>query len=102
MTTIDISQMRQSACDASSLMKALGHEERLLLLCQLSQQEMCVSDIEQALNIQQPSLSQQLCILRKQGLVDTRKEGKYVYYHVTDAKALSLLQTLYQLYCKKH
>jgi hypothetical protein len=35
-------------------------------------------------------------------LVDTRKEGKYVYYHVTDAKALSLLQTLYQLYCKKH
>lgn len=101
MNTLDIEQMRQSAGAASNLMKALSHEERLLLLCQLSQKELCVSELEESLGIQQPSLSQQLGVLRKQGLVDTRKEGKYVYYRVSDPNALAVLQTLYQLYCQE-
>lgn len=101
MKTLDIDQMRNSAKEASQLMKALSHEERLLLLCQLSQQELCVSDLESMLNIQQPSLSQQLGVLRKQGLVDTRKEGKYVYYRVSNPHALAILQSLYQLFCEQ-
>lgn len=100
MSTFDIDQMLNSAKDASQLMKALSHEERLLLLCQLSQQELCVSELESMLNIQQPSLSQQLGVLRRQGLVEARKEGKYVYYRVSNPKALAILQTLYQLYCQ--
>lgn len=98
-TRMNIEQMRQSAAQASSLMKALSHDERLLLLCQLSQQEMCVSELEQQLDIHQPTLSQQLGILRRQGLVSTRKEGKHVYYRIADDKALTILNTLYQLFC---
>lgn len=99
MPTLSLTEMRKTASEASALMKALAHDERLLLLCQLSQKEMCVSELEQTLAILQPSLSQQLGILRRQQLVTTRKEGKHVYYSVSDAKALAVLQTLYQLYC---
>ena len=69
------------------------------LLCQLSQEELCVSDLEQRLGIQQPSLSQQLGVLRREELVLTRREGKHVYYRVADARVLGLLQTLYTLFC---
>lgn len=96
---LDIDKMRHAAADASNLLKAMGHSERLLLLCQLSQKEMCVSDLEQHLGIGQPNLSQQLGVLRRQELVSTRKEGKHVYYSIADQHALTILQTLYQLYC---
>lgn len=98
----DIDKMRSAAMEASSLMKALGHSERLLLLCQLSQQEMCVGDLEQLLGIGQPNLSQQLGVLRRQALVSTRKEGKHVYYRVANDKALHVLQTLYELFCQNN
>lgn len=101
MSNLSLTEMRITAAKACQLMKALAHEERLLLLCQLSQQEMCVSELEQKLAILQPSLSQQLGILRRQQLVKTRKEGKHVYYSVSHPEALAVLQTLYQLYCQK-
>ncbi len=96
---LDIDKMRSAAADASSLLKAMGHSERLLLLCQLSQKEMCVSDLEQLLAIGQPNLSQQLGVLRRQKLVRTRKEGKHVFYSIADDNALTILQSLYQLFC---
>lgn len=101
MPNMSLSEMRKTASKASQLMKALAHEERLLLLCQLSQHEMCVSELEHSLAILQPSLSQQLGILRRQQLVSTRKVGKQVYYSISDNNALTVLQTLYQLYCTK-
>ncbi|WP_160153885.1 helix-turn-helix transcriptional regulator [Microbulbifer sp. ALW1] len=94
-----LDKMRTAAGEASLLLRSLGNQDRLLLLCQLSQEELCVSDIEERLAIRQPSLSQQLGVLRREGLVTARKEGKRVYYQVADPKVLSLLQTLYQLYC---
>lgn len=97
---LDITEMRQSAGQATEALKALAHEDRLLLLCQLSQGELCVSDLEEQLDIRQPSLSQQLGILRKQGLVNTRREGKHIYYRIGDKKIFTLLQTLYSLYCE--
>lgn len=98
-TDISLDKMRASAGDASLMLRSLGNPDRLLLLCLLSQEELCVSDLEERLDIRQPSLSQQLGVLRREGLVDTRKEGKRVYYRVADPKVLTLLQTLYQLYC---
>ncbi|WP_299593304.1 helix-turn-helix transcriptional regulator [uncultured Microbulbifer sp.] len=96
---LQLDKMRDAAGEASLLLRSLGNQDRLLLLCQLSQEELCVSDIEERLDIRQPSLSQQLGILRREGLVTSRKEGKRVYYQVADPKVLALLQTLYQLYC---
>lgn len=81
------------------MLRTLSHQDRLLLLCQLSQQELCVSELEDKLGIYQPSLSQQLGVLRREGLVATRREGKHRFYRVADQRVLALLHTLYQLYC---
>lgn len=96
---MDIDSMRQAATQAGTLLRALGNEDRLLLLCQLSQGEMSVGELSQALEIRQPTLSQQLGVLRQEGLVSTRRDGKQIYYTVCDRKALTLLNTLYQLFC---
>ncbi|CAI0811709.1 Biofilm growth-associated repressor [Serratia quinivorans] len=96
---MDIDSMRQAAAQAGTLLRTLGNEDRLLLLCQLSQGEMSVGELAQALKIRQPTLSQQLGVLRQEGLVATRREGKQIYYVVSDEKALAILNTLYQLYC---
>lgn len=97
--SIDINQMRQSAGDAAQMLRSLAHQDRLLLLCQLSQGELCVSELETLLGIQQPNLSQQLGVLRREGLVATRREGKHMFYRIGDPRVLSLLQTLYMLFC---
>ncbi|WBL72330.1 ArsR/SmtB family transcription factor [Serratia liquefaciens] len=96
---MNIDSMRQAATQAGALLRTLGNEDRLLLLCQLSQGEMSVGELSQALEIRQPTLSQQLGVLRQEGLVSTRRDGKQIYYAVCDRKALALLNTLYQLYC---
>lgn len=97
---LDIAQMRASASDAVAFLRAFSHEERLLLLCQLSQQEMCVSELEEKLGIYQPSLSQYLGVLRRNGLITPRREGNHIYYRVSDAKALAMLDILYKQFCK--
>lgn len=96
---LNVEQLRKAAGDATALLRSLAHEDRLLLLCKLSQEEMCVSDLELELGIYQPSLSQHLGVLRRQGLVSTRREGKHIYYRVADEKAMAVLQTLYELFC---
>lgn len=98
---IDPDLLRQAAGQAVSALKVLANEDRLLLLCQLSQGEMCVSDLEETLDIHQPTLSQQLGVLRTEGVVNTRREGKRIYYSVADPKVMQLLQVLYRLYCPK-
>ena len=80
---------------------ALANENRLLLLCQLSQGEKSVGELEDLLDLHQPTLSQQLGVLRSEGLVNTRRDGKRIYYSVADSKVLTLLNTLYELYCPK-
>ncbi len=69
--SFDPAQMRQAAKQASGLLKALSNPDRLLLLCQLTEGEHCVSELEVLLDIRQPTLSQQLGVLREEGLVDT-------------------------------
>ena len=95
----DIQQMRLAAERACSTLRTLAHQDRLLLLCQISQGERSVSELEELLDFHQPSLSQQLGVLRTEGLVTTRRDGKRIYYSVTDPNVLSLLTKLYELYC---
>lgn len=99
--SIDPGTMREAASTAVTTLKVLANEDRLLLLCQLSQGEMCVGDLEAALGIRQPTLSQQLGVLRNDGVVHTRREGKQIFYSVADQKTLQLLELLYALYCPK-
>lgn len=92
--------MRTHAGKAVAMLKLLGNEDRLLLLCQLSLQERTVGELERLTGVSQPTLSQQLGILRREGLVTTRREGKFIWYQLADARALQLMQTLYQLFCQ--
>ncbi|MEH6491821.1 ArsR/SmtB family transcription factor [Halopseudomonas sp.] len=98
-TTSDIQRLRASADQAHQLLKTLANRDRLLLLCQLVEGERNVGELEALLGIVQPTLSQQLAVLRREGLVDTRREGKQVYYRVASREALAILHTLYGLYC---
>lgn len=101
MAKVDMEQMRAAAGTATAVLRVLANEDRLLLLCQLSQGEHAVGELESLLDIHQPTLSQQLGVLRNEGLVSTRREGKYIYYAVADPTVLSLLKTLHALYCPK-
>ncbi|GGP18517.1 transcriptional regulator [Silvimonas iriomotensis] len=91
--------MRQGAQAATATLRVLANPDRLLLLCMLSQGEKSVSELETLLDLHQPSLSQQLGVLRQENLVNTRREGKQVFYSVADERVLTLLGTLYALYC---
>ncbi|MCE2947245.1 MAG: metalloregulator ArsR/SmtB family transcription factor [bacterium] len=100
-TAIDPAILRAAAGKAVSALKVLANEDRLLLMCQLSLGEACVGDLEEALGIRQPTLSQQLGVLRNEGAVETRREGKQIFYRVADPATLEILKVLYKLYCPK-
>ena len=97
--SLDLPAMRSAAARACGMLKVLGNPDRLLLLCQLSQGEFCVSELEAMLGIGQPTLSQQLGVLRDEQLVSTRREGKQVYYKIASQEALALMGVLYEQYC---
>ena len=98
---LDMPLMRAAAAEAASVLRTLGNPDRLLLLCQLSQGERSVGELEELLGLRQPSLSQQLAVLRSEGLVQTRRDGKRMFYSIAEPKLLVLLGTLYQLYCPR-
>ena len=98
-TPLDIDVMRAAAAQATSVLNVLGNENRLLLLCQLSKGEKSVGELEELLDLHQPTLSQQLGVLRAEGLVETRREGKRIYYSIADQRVLAVLQALYAIYC---
>ncbi len=97
----DPAALRQAAGRAVGTLKLLANEDRLLLLCQLTQGEMCVGELEAHLDIRQPTLSQQLGVLRSEGVVNTRRQGKNIYYSVADPSVLEVLAVLYRLYCSE-
>jgi ArsR family transcriptional regulator len=96
---MDLDAMRQAAEKARGLLKVLSNPDRLLLLCQLTQGEQCVSDLESALDIHQPTLSQQLGVLRDEQLVHTRRDGKQIFYSIASKEAQAVMQALYDVYC---
>jgi ArsR family transcriptional regulator len=96
---LDLHEMRAAAAQACALLKVLGNPDRLMLLCQLTQGEYCVSDLEALLGIAQPTLSQQLGVLREEKLVSTRREGKQIFYRIDSNEALAVMQVLYQQFC---
>jgi len=97
--TLELEDMRQAASQACSLMKVLANPDRLMIVCQLSQGEKRVGQLEELLGIVQPTLSQQLTVLRDEHLVSTRREGKNIYYTLDSPKALAVIATLYQQFC---
>ena len=95
----EISSVRESASKACVMLKILANEDRLLILCELSQGPKNVGELEAILDIHQPTLSQQLTVLREEKLVTTERKGKYIYYHMASTEAIKIMQTLFELYC---
>jgi DNA-binding transcriptional ArsR family regulator len=96
---LDLDRLRAAAGDATAMLRTLGNEDRLLLLCELSGGELNVGELAERTGIVQPTLSQQLAVLRAQELVATRREGKQIFYSIADRRTLELLKTLHRLYC---
>lgn len=95
----DLAALQSSAERACALLRTLAHADRLVLLCRLGQGEYCVSDLERDLGIRQPTLSQQLGVLRQEGLVGTRRQGKHVYYRLISDDAAAVMAVLQQRLC---
>ncbi|AOF83241.1 biofilm growth-associated repressor [Methyloversatilis sp. RAC08] len=99
VTAIDLDTLRAAAGRACALLRALAHDDRLVLLCQLAQGEHSVGELEARLGIAQPTLSQQLGVLRREGLVSTRRDGKHIHYRIASDDALALMHTLHARFC---
>ena len=89
-----------NACNASDFLKAISHEGRLMILCHLATGEKTVTELEELLSARQAAVSQQLSRLRSEGLVAPRREGKAIYYSLTDQRAVQILDLVYDLFCK--
>jgi len=101
-STLDLEIMKTSAAQACRLMKVLSNPDRLMLLCQLSQGEKRVGELEEILGIAQPTLSQQLTVLRDEELVTTRRDGKRIYYQIASPQALAVMRVLFDQFCSTH
>jgi ArsR family transcriptional regulator len=97
--TIDPAELQQMAEQATLFLRSVANRDRLLLLCQLVDGERSVGELEAATGVRQPTLSQQLAVLREEGLVATRRDGKFIHYSLASAEALQLLQLLHGLFC---
>jgi len=97
--SLSLKDMQQAADQACRLLKVMSNPDRLMILCQLSQGDMRVGELEEALGIVQPTLSQQLTVLRDEALVSTRREGKNIYYQLSSPQALALMQVMYAQFC---
>ncbi|KAA0875197.1 ArsR/SmtB family transcription factor [Nitrincola tapanii] len=91
--------MKQNAAEAVRFLKTLGNDSRLLILCHLDGKELSVSELNSCLDLSQSALSQHLAVLRRDGLVTTRRESQTIYYSLRGDKAIRLIHTLRELFC---
>ena len=98
---MDLATFEKKAGAVSALLKAMGNQRRLMLLCKLVEHgEMTVGDLAREVALSQSALSQHLAKMREEGLVAFRRESQTLWYRIADPRTEALLATLYQLYCK--
>lgn len=100
MTAQDMKAMAENASDAAALLKTLGHECRLLIMCNLLDGEKTVTQLNQQVPLSQSALSQHLARLRNEGLVSIRKEAQMVFYSLRSDKVERVIGLLHDMYCK--
>ena len=95
----ELDQLMRKARKASNFLKALSHENRLLLLCLLAEGERSVTELENILSMRQSAVSQQLARLRYDGMVDTRRDGKTIYYSLANEDVRRVISVVYDIFC---
>ena len=91
--------MRQHATEAATVLRLIGNEHRLIILCTLVEGEMGVGKLQQRLDLSQSALSQHLARLRSDGLISARRESQYLYYSIADERVLALIAALVEIFC---
>ena len=99
LSRFDPALFEESAGRAAALLRLLGNEKRLMVLCQLADGELSVGELQARIGLSQSALSQHLALLREQGVVATRRESQTIYYRIADHAALRVIQTLAELFC---
>lgn len=95
---MELVKLEEQTEKASALLKALANEKRLMIVCILSKGEKNVGDLEQFIGLSQSALSQHLARLRRDGIVDTRREAQTIYYSIKDDAVPKLLSCLASIY----
>ena len=96
----ELQSLMQKARKASDFLKAVAHENRLVILCLLAERERSVTELEGFLELSQATVSQQLARLRHEGLVETRRDGRTVYYSLADETTRRFIQAIYDKFCR--
>lgn len=94
-------ELKVHARRASALLKAMSNPARLMVLCQLAEGEKSVGELEAAVDLSQSGLSQHLALLRREGIVVTRRSGQTIYYSLASREARAVMRTLYAIFCGK-
>ncbi|MFC3674450.1 ArsR/SmtB family transcription factor [Ferrovibrio xuzhouensis] len=100
MQSTDLQLMSASAAEASQFLRNLANEKRLLTLCRLMEGECAVGQLAERVGLSPSALSQHLNRLRRDGLVDTRRDGQTIYYRLSDRRIEALIRLLYDQFCK--
>ncbi len=98
-STNDLADMQKHAAKAAGLLKQLGNENRLLILCTLTDGELSVGELNEIIPLSQSALSQHLASLRDAGLVQTRRESQTIFYSLCGNEAIQIISVLQSIYC---
>ena len=97
----ELDRIVDRATTASNFLKAISHEGRLMILCHLVTGEKSVTELEELLAARQAAVSQQLTRLRLEGIVKPRRDGKAIFYSLTDDRSTQIMEVVYDLFCRK-
>ncbi|EPT1695168.1 ArsR/SmtB family transcription factor [Vibrio cholerae] len=97
---IEMDEMKKNAEEVAELLRVMAHPERLMVLCQLTQSEMGVGQLQQGSTLSQSAFSQHLTVLRKHGIIQARKESQQVFYRLADNRITALIQSLQNVFCR--
>jgi len=98
---MNVDRLHEHSVRAATVLKALGNDRRLLILCALADGERTVGDLETKVGLSQSALSQHLARLRRDHLVATRRSAQHIYYRITSDEVVAIIETLTRLYCPK-
>lgn len=101
MTRLEIARLHGNAVLATDLLKVMANPSRLMILCQLAEGEKSVSEMESVIGLSQSGLSQHLAVLRRKGIVATRREAQSIYYSLASQEAEVIMAALYRVFCAK-
>ncbi len=97
---MNITDLAKSSGRASEFLKSLANAQRLRILCMIMEGELPVGEIAEAIDAKQSSVSQNLSLMRREGLVVPRRSGQTIYYRLADKRLVKMFRLLNDMFCK--